>query len=111
MGKTHLAQAIGNYFVAQKSGARVHYTNSERFTFEYVNAIQNNKLNEFTNFYRSVDVLIVADIQFLGGKEKTQYHFFHTFNALHFSGKQVVLTIDKPPKELLDIDVRLLSRF
>jgi len=111
LGKTHLAQAIGNYIVAQKSGARVLYTNSERFTFEYVNAIQNNKLNEFTNFYRSVDVLIVDDIQFLGGKEKTQDHFFHTFNALHLSGKQVVLTSDKPPKELLDIDARLISRF
>ncbi|MEY3690042.1 MAG: chromosomal replication initiator protein DnaA [Bacteroidota bacterium] len=111
LGKTHLAQAIGNFIVAQKPGARVLYTNSERFTFEYVNAIQNNKLNEFTNFYRSVDVLIVDDIQFLGGKEKTQDHFFHTFNALHLSGKQVVLTSDKPPKELLDIDARLISRF
>jgi len=111
LGKTHLAQAIGNYIVSHKSGARVLYTNSERFTFEYVNAIQNNKLNEFTNFYRSVDVLIVDDIQFLGGKEKTQDHFFHTFNALHLQGKQVVLTSDKPPKDLLDIDARLISRF
>ena len=111
LGKTHLAQAIGNFILTNKPNSRVLYTNSERFTIEYVNAIQNNKLNEFTNFYRSVDVLIVDDIQFLGGKEKTQDHFFHTFNALHLAGKQVVLTSDKPPKDLLDIDARLISRF
>jgi chromosomal replication initiator protein len=90
---------------------RVLYTTSERFTIEYINAIQNNKTNEFTAFYRSVDVLIVDDIQFFEGKEKTQDNFFHTFNALHQLGKQIVLTSDRPPKELRDVDERLISRF
>jgi chromosomal replication initiator protein len=111
LGKTHLAQAIGNHILRGNPGARVLYTNSERFTIEYVNAIQNNKVNEFTSFYRSIDVLIVDDIQFLGGKEKTQDNFFHTFNALHQAGKQLILTSDKPPKDLQDVDERLISRF
>jgi len=111
LGKTHLVQAIGNRVLQRNPHAKVLYTNSEKFTMEYINAIQTNKVPEFTNFYRSVDVLIVDDIQFLGGKEKTQDNFFHTFNALHLQGKQVVLTSDKPPKDLLDIDARLISRF
>ena len=111
LGKTHLVQAIGNYIVQNNSSARVLYTNSERFTIEYVNAIQNNKVNEFTNFYRTIDVLIVDDIQFFSGKEKTQDNFFHTFNALYQAGKQLILTSDKPPKELTDVDDRLISRF
>jgi len=78
---------------------------------EFVNAIQNNKVNDFINYYRSVDILIVDDIQFFGGKEKTQDNFFHTFNALHQAGKQLVLTSDKPPKDLRDVDDRLISRF
>ena len=78
---------------------------------EYINAIQTNKIPDFTNFYRGVDVLIVDDIQFLGGKEKTQDMFFHTFNALHQEGKQLILTSDKQPKDLADLDERLISRF
>jgi chromosomal replication initiator protein len=104
-------QAIGNRVLQRNRGAKVLYTNSEKFTMEYINAIQTNKLPEFTSFYRGVDVLIVDDIQFLGGKERTQDMFFHTFNALHQSGKQVILTSDKQPKDLADVDERLISRF
>lgn len=111
LGKTHLVQAIGNRVLQRNRHARVLYTNSEKFTMEYINAIQTNKLPEFTTFYRGVDVLIVDDIQFLGGKERTQDMFFHTFNALHQSGKQVILTSDKQPKDLADVDERLISRF
>lgn len=111
LGKTHLVQAIGNRILEKNRMARVLYTTSERFTMEYVNAIQNNKVNEFSAFYRSVDVLVVDDIQFFGGKEKTQDNFFHTFNALHQAGKQLILTSDRPPKELQDVDDRLISRF
>ena len=111
LGKTHLVHALGNCVARRKKNARVLYTTSERFTMEYVNALQNNKINEFINFYRSIDVLIVDDIQFFGGKEKTQDNFFHTFNALHQAGKQIILTSDKPPKDLTDVDDRLISRF
>lgn len=111
LGKTHLAQAIGNRALQINRNLRVMYTNSERFTMEYVNAIQSSKLNEFTNFYRSVDILVVDDIQFFSGKEKTQDNFFHTFNALHQAGKQIILTSDKPPKEINGVDDRLISRF
>jgi chromosomal replication initiator protein len=111
LGKTHLVQAIGNRVLQRNRNAKVLYTNSEKFTMEYINAIQTNKLPEFTQFYRSVDVLVVDDIQFLGGKERTQDMFFHTFNALHQAGKQVILTSDKQPKDLADVDERLISRF
>ena len=111
LGKTHLVQAIGNRVLQRNRNAKVLYTNSEKFTMEYINAIQTNKLPEFTQFYRGVDVLVVDDIQFLGGKERTQDMFFHTFNALHQAGKQVVLTSDKQPKDLADVDERLISRF
>ena len=111
LGKTHLVQAIGNEIMANDPKTRALYTNSERFTNEFINAIQNNKASEFVNFYRSVDVLIVDDIQFFAGKEKTQDNFFHTFNALHQAGKQLVLTSDKPLRDLSDVDDRLLSRF
>ncbi|MBU3740906.1 MAG: chromosomal replication initiator protein DnaA [Candidatus Kapabacteria bacterium] len=111
LGKTHLVQAIGNRVLHRNRQAKVLFTNSEKFTMEYINAIQTNKLAEFTNFYRGVDVLIVDDIQFLGGKERTQDMFFHTFNALHQAGKQLVLTSDKQPKDLADVDERLISRF
>lgn len=111
LGKTHLAQGIGNHIAESNPGLRVLYTNSEKFTMDFINSIQNNKVNEFVNYYRSIDVLIVDDIQFFAGKEKTQDNFFHTFNALYQAGKQVVLTSDKPPKELEDVDARLLSRF
>ncbi|MCS6807916.1 MAG: chromosomal replication initiator protein DnaA [Bacteroidota bacterium] len=111
LGKTHLVHALGNRALQLHRNIRVFYTNSERFTMEYINAIQSGKVNEFTNFYRSVDILIVDDIQFFSGKEKTQDNFFHTFNALHQSGKQIILTSDKPPKEIQGVDERLISRF
>lgn len=111
LGKTHLAQAIGNRIVNKYPKKKVLYTNSENFTFEFVNSLQNNKLNDFTQRYRNVDVLIIDDIQFFSRKEKIQDNFFHTFNALHQAGKQIILTSDKSTKELRDVDERLISRF
>jgi len=111
LGKTHLAQAIGNHIIRTNERLRVLYTNSERFTMDFISAIQTNSVSDFINLYRSIDVLIVDDIQFLAGKEKTQDNFFHTFNALHQSGKQIILTSDRSPKELKDLDDRLISRF
>jgi len=110
LGKTHLIQAIGNLVLQKFSGSRVLYTSSDRFTVEFVDAVQNDRINELTNLYRSIDVLIIDDVQFLAGKEKTQDIFFHTFNALRELGKQIILTCDRPPKELKDIDDRLLNR-
>jgi len=111
LGKTHLAQAIGHLILASNPNAQVVYTTSEQFTYEFVNAIQHNRLHDFTNSYRTVDVLIVDDIQFFAEKERTQDNFFHTFNALHQSGRQIVLTSDVPPKQLAGLDERLISRF
>jgi chromosomal replication initiator protein len=111
LGKTHLIQAIGNYAIANGKAKRVIYVSSEKFTVEFVDAIQSDRTNDFINFYRSMDVLIVDDIQFFAGKEKTQDSFFHTFNELHQIGKQIVLSSDRPPKELKGLDDRLLSRF
>ena len=111
LGKTHLIQAIGNHALAHKKAKRVIYVSSERFTVEFVEAIQRDTTNEFAGFYRSMDILIVDDIQFFAGKERTQDHFFHTFNELHQLGKQIVLSSDRPPKELKGLDDRLLSRF
>lgn len=111
LGKTHLIQAIGNYAIANGKARRVTYVSSEKFTVEFVEAIQSDRINDFLNLYRSMDVLIVDDIQFFAGKEKTQDSFFHTFNELHQIGKQIVLTSDRPPKELKGLDDRLLSRF
>lgn len=110
LGKTHLIQAVGNLVLQKYSGARVLYTSSDRFTVEFVDAIQNDRINDFTNLYRSIDLLIIDDVQFFAGKEKTQDIFFHTFNALRELGKQIILTCDRPPKELKDIDDRLLNR-
>jgi chromosomal replication initiator protein len=111
LGKTHLMQAIGNHAMAHGKAKRVIYVSSERFTVEFVEAIQRDTTNEFAGFYRSMDILIVDDIQFFAGKERTQDHFFHTFNELHQLGKQIVLSSDRPPKELKGLDDRLLSRF
>lgn len=111
LGKTHLAHAIGNHIVRHNKSMKVRYSNSEKFTQDFIDAIRNNKVSDFTTFYRNVDVLIIDDIQFLAGKEKTQDHFFHTFNFLHQSGKQIIITSDKSPSELKDIDERLISRF
>lgn len=111
LGKTHLMQAIGNHVLAHGKARRVMYVSSEKFTVDFVDAIQSNRTNDFSSFYRSMDVLIVDDIQFLSGKEKTQDSFFHTFNELHQLGKQIVLSSDRPPKDLKGLDDRLLSRF
>jgi len=111
LGKTHLVQGMGNLLEQKFRKIRVVYTTCERFYMDFLNAIQNNKLNEFTYYYRMADVLIVDDIQFLSGKEKTQDNFFHTFNALHQAGKQIILTSDKHQRDLKYVDDRLISRF
>jgi chromosomal replication initiator protein len=111
LGKTHLIQAIGNEIVKNFPNKKVIYLSTDIFTVEFVEAIQSNRVNEFSNFYRSMDVLIIDDIQFLIGKEKTQDLFFHIFNILHQSKKQIILTSDKPPKNLKGLDERLISRF
>lgn len=111
LGKTHLMHALGNHAIALGKAKRVVYVSSEKFTIEFVEAIQSDRVNEFSYFYRSVDLLIVDDIQFFSGKEKTQDNFFHTFNTLYQLGKQIVLSSDVPPKELKGLDERLISRF
>ncbi|MDG5768193.1 chromosomal replication initiator protein DnaA [Balneolales bacterium ANBcel1] len=112
LGKTHLVQSIGNK-IRQDFGDRYStlYISSDQFTNEFVHAIRNNRAREFSMFYRSIDVLIVDDIQFFSGKEKTQEEFFHIFNALHQEGKQIILTSDRAPKDVPDIEERLISRF
>ncbi len=111
LGKTHLIQAVGNEILKNHPDKKVIYLSSDIFTVEFVEAIQSNKVNEFSSFYRSMDVLIIDDIQFLIGKEKTQDLFFHIFNTLHQSRKQIILSSDKPPKDLKGLDTRLTSRF
>ena len=111
LGKTHLMQAIGNHLKEKHPDQNVLYVSSERFTSEFVQSIQHNRASEFGQFYRQIDLLIIDDIQFFGGKEKTQEEFFHIFNALHQSGKQIVLSSDRLPREITGIEERLLSRF
>jgi chromosomal replication initiator protein len=111
LGKTHLVQGIGNQILKKYPEKKVIYLSSDIFTVEFVEAIQSNTVNEFSNFYRNMDVLLIDDIQFLIGKEKTQDLFFHIFNTLHQSSKQIILTSDKPPKDLKGLDERLISRF
>ena len=111
LGKTHLLHAIGQHVVGNKKGARVAYVSSEKFTNEYIDAIQNNLLVKFRRKYRQTDVLLIDDIQFLAGKERIQEEFFHTFNALHESHKQIVLTCDRPASEIQNLEHRLVSRF
>ncbi len=111
LGKTHLIQAIGNYALTNNKAKRVIYVSSEKFTIEFIDSIKFDKTNDFHNFYRNMDILIVDDIQFFSGKEKTQDSFFHTFNTLHQQGKQIILSLDRPVKELQGLDDRLLSRF
>lgn len=112
LGKTHLIQSIGNKIKQTFSNElAVLYISSEGFTNEFVQAIRNNRASEFTMFYRQIDVLIVDDIQFFSDKEKTQEEFFHIFNALHQDGKQIILSSDRAPREIPDIEERLISRF
>lgn len=111
LGKTHLAHAIGNQIVERHPRVQVLYLTSEAFTNAFVQAIQNNTLGDFTNTFRRIDVLIVDDIQFFGGKEKTQEQFFHLFNDLHHRGKQIILCADRSPADIAGIEERLLSRF
>jgi len=112
LGKTHLIQSIGNRVKHQFGDEKaVLYVSSESFTNEFVQAIRNNRASEFSLFYKNIDVLIVDDIQFFSGKEKTQEEFFHIFNALHQDGKQIILSSDRPPKDIPDIEERLISRF
>ena len=111
LGKTHLLQAIGQHIADNKKTARVAYVSSEKFTNEYIEAIQNNKLVAFRKKYRQSEVLLIDDIQFLAGKERIQEEFFHTFNALHEAHKQIVLTCDRPASEIQGLEQRLVSRF
>lgn len=111
LGKTHLIQAIGNRIIEKYPSKRVIYLSTEQFTVKFIDSIQSGGISDFSNFYRSMDVLIIDDIQFLIGKEKTQDHFFHLFNTLHQSGKQLILSSDKPPKDLRGLSERLISRF
>jgi len=111
LGKTHLIQAIGHYTLTNRTAKNVLYVDSEKFTIEFINSIQTNKTTEFSSIYRNVDILLVDDIQFFVNKERTQEEFFHTFNSLYNSGKQIVLSSDRPPKDLDGVEERLLSRF
>jgi chromosomal replication initiator protein len=111
LGKTHLMHAIGNLILQHKPQARVIYLHSERFVADMVKALQSNMINEFKKFYRSVDALLIDDIQFFAGKERSQEEFFHTFNALLEGQQQVILTCDRYPKELDGLEERLKSRF
>ncbi|MAO45543.1 MAG: chromosomal replication initiator protein DnaA [Crocinitomicaceae bacterium] len=111
LGKTHLAHAIGLEIKNQDPEKTVLYVTSEKFTHQFIDSVRNNTVNDFSHFYQMIDVLIIDDVQFFSGKEKTQDVFFHIFNHLHQTGKQLVLTADKPPVEMQGMEQRLLSRF
>jgi len=111
LGKTHIMQAIGNWMVASRQSSRVVYVPAEQFVNEFINAIKRNERDVFQARFRNVDVLLIDDIHFLAGKESTQEEFFHTFNTLHNAYKQIVISSDRPPKEIPTIEQRLRSRF
>ena len=111
MGKTHLMQAVGHDVKRRQPHASINYVSGEKFTNEMINSVRYDKMTTFRDKFRNVDVLLIDDIQFLAGKERTQEEFFHTFNALHESMKQIVIASDRPPKELADFEDRLRSRF
>ncbi len=111
IGKTHLIQAVGNEVINQNPKARVVYVSTEQFVQEFLDAIRYKKNTDFAGYYRGADVLIIDDIQFIAGKEKTQEEFFHTFNALHQANKQIIISSDKPPRDIPTLEERLRSRF
>jgi chromosomal replication initiator protein len=111
LGKTHLLQSIGHHILSVKKGARVVYLRSEQFTNEFIDAIQNNALVAFRRRYRQADILMIDDIQFFAGKERSQEEFFHTFGALHDGHKQIILSSDRPASEIANLEQRLVSRF
>ena len=111
LGKTHIMHAMGNFILKQTPDAKILYLHSERFVADMIRALQRNAMNEFKRYYRSLNALLIDDIQFFAGKERSQEEFFHTFNALLDGQQQIVLTCDRYPKEINGLEERLQSRF